>query len=72
MNLDLVVRVMSFLSLPDEGPKSHQMGRTLPTVSVDMHSFNLLQLIDFIAKHYLYGDELYEALVEEHEKEWVW
>ena len=42
MDMSLVVRVLSFFSLPDGGPKSWQQGRTLPTQVVDMHSFDLL------------------------------
>ena len=30
-------------------------GRTLPTQVVDMHSFDLLQLVNFIAEHYMWA-----------------
>ena len=62
MDMSLVVRVLSFFSLPDEGPKSWQQGRTLPTQVVDMHSFDLLQLVNFIAEHYMWGSKQYISL----------
>ena len=48
-----LVRVCSFFSLPDNGPKLWWHGRTLPTKIVDINSFGLMQLVDFIAEHYL-------------------
>jgi hypothetical protein len=60
--MSLVVRVLSFFSLPDGGPKSWQQGRTLPTQVVDMHSFSLLQLVNFIAEHYMWGSKQYITL----------
>ena len=57
MNLNLVVRVLSFFSLPDGGPKTWRQGRILPTQVVDMHSFNVLQLVNFIAEHYMWGSK---------------
>ena len=55
MDMSLVVRVLSFFRLPDGGPKSWRQGRTLPTLVDDMHSFDLLQLVNFIAGHYLWA-----------------
>ena len=55
MDMSLVVRVLSFFSLPDGGPKSWRQGRTLPTQVVEMHSFDLLQLVNFIAEHYMWA-----------------
>ena len=60
--LKLVVRVRSFFSLPDNGPKLWWQGRTLPTKIVDINSFGLLQLVDFIAEHYLWGSKQYLTL----------
>ena len=51
MDMSLVVSVLSFFSLPDGGPKSWRHCRTLR----DMHSFDLLQLVNFIAEHYMLG-----------------
>ena len=47
--INLVVRVRSFFSLPDGGPKSWMQGKTLPTQIVDIHAYGLQQLVDFIA-----------------------
>ena len=46
----------------DGGPKSWRLGRTLPTQVVDMHSFDLLQLVNFIAEHYMWGSKQYISL----------
>jgi len=59
----LVVRLQSFFSLPDSAPKSWQQGKTLPTKVVnDIHSFGLLQLIDFIAEHCMWDSKQYITL----------
>ena len=60
--LELVVRVRSFFSLPDSGPKTWWQGRTLSTKVVDTNSFGLLQLVDFIAEHCLWGSKQYITL----------
>ena len=60
--LKLVVRVRSFFSLPDNGPKLWWQGRTLPTKIVDINSFGLIQLVDFIAEHCLWGSKQYMTL----------
>ena len=52
----------SFFSLPDNGPKSWWQGRTLPTKIVDINSFGLLQLVDFIVEHCLWGSKQYMTL----------
>ena len=57
-----LVRVRLFFSLRDGGPKSWWQGRTLPTNVVDMHSFGLLKLFDFIAEHCLWGSKRYITL----------
>ena len=55
--LQLIVRVRSFFSFPDGGPKTWSQGRTLPALNVDTHNYGLLQLVDFIAEHYLWGSK---------------
>ena len=60
--LKIVVKVRSFFSLPDNGPKSWWQGRTLPTKIVDINSFGLMQLVDFIAEHCLWGSKQYMTL----------
>ena len=57
--INLVVRVRSFFSLPDGGPKSWMQGKTLPTQIVDIHAYGLQQLVDFIAEHYMWGSKQY-------------
>ena len=57
-----LVRVWSFFSLPDGGPKLWWKGRTLTTKAMDTHSCGLLQLVDFIAEHYLRGSKQYITL----------
>jgi hypothetical protein len=46
-NLILDVRVRSHFSLPDGGPKTYFTSRHF-TTDVDIASFKLLQLVDFI------------------------
>ena len=60
--LELVVRVRSFSSFPDSGPKTWWQGRTLPTKIVGTSSFGLLQLVDFIVEHCLWGSKQYITL----------
>ena len=50
MSLNLVLRVRSFFSLPDGGPKTWMQGRSLPTQTIDIYNYNLLQLVEFIAE----------------------
>ena len=57
-----LVRVCSFFSLPDNGPKLWWHGRTLPTKIVDINSFGLMQLVDFIVEHCLWGSKQYPTL----------
>ncbi len=61
-DLQLVVRVESFLSLPDGGPKQYLQGKTLPTQNIDMHKYDLLQVVNFIAEHYTWGSKQYVSL----------
>ncbi|BAF11291.2 Os03g0215600 [Oryza sativa Japonica Group] len=61
-DLQLVVRVESFFSLPDGGPKQYLQGKTLPTQNIDMHKYDLLQVVNFIAEHYTWGSKQYVSL----------
>ena len=65
MSLNIVVRVGSFFSLLDGGPKTWMQGKTLPTQTVDIHSYSFLQLVDFIAEHYMWGSKQYITLWRE-------
>ena len=56
-NLNLVVRVRSFFSLPDGRPKTWMQGKILPTQTVDPQNYGILQLVDFIAEHYNWGSK---------------
>lgn len=69
--LKLVVRVRSFFSLSDSGPKTWWQGRTLPTKVVDTNSFGLLQLVDFIVEHCLWGSKQYSTLWRDLENDYV-
>ena len=53
--VNLVVRVRSFFSLPDGRPKSWMQGKTLLTQIVDIHAYGLQHLVDFITGHYMWG-----------------
>ena len=65
MDLNLIVKVRSFFSLPDGGPKSWRQGKTLPTQMVDIDNYGLMQLVDFIAEHYMWGSKQYISLWRE-------
>ena len=67
MSLNLVIRVRSFFSLPDGGPKTWMQGRTLPTQTIDIHNYSLLHLVDFIAEHYIWGSKQHITLSRESE-----
>ena len=67
MSLNLVIRVRSFFSLPDGGPKTWMQGRTLPTQTIDIHNYSLLHLVDFIAEHYMWGSKHHITLSRESE-----
>jgi hypothetical protein len=63
--LNLVVRVRSFFSFPDGEPKPWTPGKTLPTQTVDIHNYSLLQLVDFIAERYMWGSKQHITLWRE-------
>jgi hypothetical protein len=55
--LKIVVRVASYFSLPDGGPKRYcNMGKLLPWF-VEMGNYSLLQLVHDIAKHHIWGSK---------------
>jgi hypothetical protein len=66
-----LVRVRSFFSLPDSGPKTLWQDRTLSTKVVGTNSFGLLQLVDFIAEHCLWGSKQYITLWRDLENDFV-
>ena len=66
-SLNLVVRVRSFFSLLDGGQKTYVKGKTLPTQRINIHNYSLLQLVDFIAEHYIWGSKQHITLSRESE-----
>jgi hypothetical protein len=63
--MQLVVGIRSFFSLLDGGTKSWQQGKMLPTQIVDTHNYGLMQLVDFIAEHYMWGSKQMISLFRE-------
>lgn len=59
--LKLAVRVLSYWSLPDEGPKTYLEGRNLCVVLVDM-KYTMRQLADFVGEFYMWGSKQYLSL----------
>ena len=59
--LKLVVKIRSYWSLPDGGPKTY-IWREFLTKIVDRHSFSLLQLVDYIGEHFVWGSKQYITL----------
>ena len=57
----------TLFSLPDGGPKTWMQGRTLPTQTIDIHNYSLLQLVDFLAGHYMWGSKQHITLSRESE-----
>jgi hypothetical protein len=60
--LKVVVKVRSYFSLVDGEPKRFCGRRTLHPLTVDMHSFSLLQLANHIAKTFSWGSKQYISL----------
>ncbi|OEL21006.1 hypothetical protein BAE44_0017975 [Dichanthelium oligosanthes] len=56
-DMNLVVRVQSFFSFPDEGPRAWWQGKTVPTQTVDIHNYGPLQLVDFIGGYCMWGSK---------------
>lgn len=55
--MKVVVRVRSFFNVLDGGQKTWVQGNLLPTKTVDIHNYGMVQLVDFIAKHYMWGSK---------------
>jgi hypothetical protein len=54
----LVNNIRSHCSLPNAGPKTY-IGRQSLTNIVDIYSYSLLQLVDFIGEHFMWGSKQY-------------
>ena len=59
--LKIVIKIWSYWSLPDGGPKTYRRRETLTSI-VDRHSFGLLQLVDYIGEHFMWGSKQYITL----------
>jgi hypothetical protein len=60
--LSVVVKMRSYLSLPDRGPKTYCRRKTLSPFIVDVNSCGLMQIIDHIAEHFIWGSKQYVTL----------
>ncbi|TVU51159.1 hypothetical protein EJB05_02567, partial [Eragrostis curvula] len=60
--LKLHVRVGSYFSLPDGAPKRYLQGKKLPPQNVAVHRYGILQLVNFVAEHYMWGSKQYISL----------
>jgi hypothetical protein len=52
----------SYFSLPDGGPKAYSRRKTLSSIIVDASSYGLLQLINYIVEHFMWGSKQYISL----------
>jgi hypothetical protein len=55
--LSVVVRMSSYFSLLDGGPKAYSRRKTLSPIVVDASSYVLLQLINHIDEHFVWGSK---------------
>jgi hypothetical protein len=60
--LSVVVKMGSYFSLPDGGPKAYSRRKILSSIIVDASSYELLQLINYIAEHFMWGSKQYISL----------
>jgi hypothetical protein len=60
--LSIVVKMGSYFSLPDGDPKTYCRRKTLSPFIVDAKSCGLIQIIDHIAEHFMWGSKQYITL----------
>jgi hypothetical protein len=60
--LKWVVKMSSYFSLPYGGPKPYSRRKTLSPIIVDATNYRLMQLINHIAKHFMWGSKQYLSL----------
>jgi hypothetical protein len=60
--LSVVVKMSSYFSLPDGETKAYSRRKTLTSIIVDASSYGLLQLINYIAEHFMWGSKQYISL----------
>jgi hypothetical protein len=53
--LSVVVKMRSYFSLPDGRPKTYCRRETLSPFIADANSCGLMQIIDHIAEHFMWG-----------------
>jgi hypothetical protein len=56
--LSLVVKIDSYFNLPDGGTK-YSRRKTLSPIVVDVTNYGLIQLINHIAEHFMWGSKQY-------------
>jgi hypothetical protein len=57
--LSVVVKMSSYFSLQDGGRKTYCRRKALPPFNVDANSCSLMQIVDHIAKHFMWGSKQY-------------
>jgi hypothetical protein len=60
--LSSVVKMDSYFSLPDGGSKTYCRRKTLSPFIVDAKSYGLMQIIDHVAEHFMWGSKQYITL----------
>jgi hypothetical protein len=60
--LSVVVKTGSYFNLPDGGPKTYCRRKILPPFNVDANSCLLMQIVDHIADHFMWGSKQYVTL----------
>jgi hypothetical protein len=60
--LSVVVKMSSYFSFSDRGPKAYSRRKTLSSIIIDASSYELLQLINYIAEHFMWGSKQYISL----------
>jgi hypothetical protein len=60
--LSLGVKIGSYFSHPDGGPKAYSRRKTLSPIVVDATNYGLMQLINHIAEHFMWGSKQYISL----------
>jgi hypothetical protein len=60
--LSVVVKMRSYFSLRDGGPKTYYRKETLSPFIAGANSCGLIQIIDHIAEHFMWGSKQYVTL----------
>ncbi|TVU15345.1 hypothetical protein EJB05_38862, partial [Eragrostis curvula] len=65
--ISVVVRMSAYFSIPDGLPKTYCRRTILSPIVVDVNSYGLMQLVNHIADHFLWGSKQYISLWRESE-----